>query len=141
MMWRAPEMLRLTCSKHAQFSVCDLCQYGTKWRKRTRLAGWHIESMHRLMKKCSGRGSQCSRTHKPHIILTGQCKHAKILWTSLAQVYPCKFGSALASTLIESFFAFKNLCNTALVYAFSPYEYGTAVHRVTRSALVASHKI
>ena len=103
MMWAAPPLQKLMKNRFCSQTLCDMCQFGARWRKRTKLVGWHIESFHRLSHLCAGKKSICSRTHKPHIILQGYQKGSNILWTALAQVYPCQFGSALADTLIESF--------------------------------------
>ena len=88
MMWIAPAIARVSQSPYCSEFVFDQCQLGTRWRKRTRILGWHVISCDALVQKCEGRKGVCSLTNLPHIVLTGSCKSNNKLWTSIAQEYP-----------------------------------------------------
>ena len=79
--------------------VVDFCQYGARWRKRTRLASWAVGHTPLLSKKCCGRNGICSATNRPHIVLQGTDKVSKKLWTQIAQLYPPKLCHAGAFAL------------------------------------------
>merc|ERR1712159_684628 len=55
--WRAPAM-QIHIRNSRQVTL-DFCQYGTPWRKRTRLLGYHI-CLSRLGGLCTGKGGMCS---------------------------------------------------------------------------------
>eukprot|EP00959_Pyramimonas_sp_CCMP1952_P148540 3107661-Pyramimonas_sp.AAC.1 len=70
-MWSIPPLMQY--SRHVPFRLhkADFCQYGTPWKKPTTIASWnasHIPGLNRLCHTCNG---ICSRTNKPHIILSG----------------------------------------------------------------------
>ena len=102
MLFQAHPIRKLLGLSSSQSTTIDQCQYGTRWRKRTRLAAWNCTDMSSLCKLCTGHKGICSLTHKPHILLQGKSPQGP-LWTSIAQEYPRKLCSALASVLIESF--------------------------------------
>lgn len=103
MMWKAPPLVKL-CSHHCSLSfVCDFCQYGARWRKRTRIQGWNVQTINDLNHTCSGRGGVCSRNGSYHIVLKGQDPTTRQLWTHLAQPYPVQFAKAAAKALIHSY--------------------------------------
>ena len=85
------------CQFRAVFT--DFCQYGCRWRKRTKLLCGNLDAQDvaRLEKLCTGRGL-CSRTHLPHLQLTGS-NHQGIPWTRIAQPYPTGLCRDLAFTL------------------------------------------
>ena len=81
------------------FHDFDMCQYGTSWRKRTRVMrfGPHRDCVH--LRFCSSKNGICSRTHLPHEILEGTVNG---VWkTSIAQVYPYAFVRSLLSELCD----------------------------------------
>ena len=53
------QIRRLAC---AQEVVVDYCQYGSPWRKRTRLLCLHIASTPSMCRRCAGKQGICSRT-------------------------------------------------------------------------------
>jgi hypothetical protein len=100
MLWLAPPILRVCqISTHRSCTV-DFCQFGARWRKRTRLALWNCQFVEPAL--CKGRGGICSRTGKHHIILSGKDPKSSQLWTQLAQPYPVQFARFLANLLISS---------------------------------------
>jgi hypothetical protein len=101
MMWLAPPLAKLLQHQTCQCITLDQCQFGSRWRKRTRLATWGCGALPRLARLCQGRGGICSRTHKPHIVLSGTSSSG-VLWTSLAQAYPTRLCTAVASAFIEA---------------------------------------
>ena len=85
-----PPMQKLMSSPHTQVIVVDFCQYGTKWRKRTRLLAGNVEydDIQRLIQhRCVGTKGICTRTGRRHFQLTGSNKKG-IPYTRLAQPYP-----------------------------------------------------
>ena len=86
--WYLPEIRKLQSDVDVHLLVTDFCQWGTRWRKRTRLLCGHLSPAAResLVRTCTGRG-RCSRTGKPHIQLTGSGP-GNIPWTRIAQPYP-----------------------------------------------------
>ena len=88
MMWLAPPILRLCHHSESRCCVCDFCQYGARWRKRTRIQTWNAPELPSLNHTCHGHKGICSRTHKHHIVLKGQDPVSKQLWTQIAQPYP-----------------------------------------------------
>ena len=97
--WYLPYFHRLCSQPHVQTVISDFCQFGTRWRKRTRFCCGNIEldDLHRLQHKCSGHG-MCSRTGRPHFQLTGTGPGNRN-WTAIAQSYPVKLSEALAYSL------------------------------------------
>ena len=85
--WSAPRLAKLTAGTDSCRSHCHMCQYGTRWRKATRLQGWHVSSMSPLSCKCQSKDGICSRTKRPHIELSGTAPGGR-KWTSLAAAYP-----------------------------------------------------
>jgi len=102
LMWKAPPVHRASLSMFCHDFVFDQCQFGTRWRKRTRILAWHCCSCDSLERKCSGHKGICSRSRKPHIVLSGSCKGSGKLWTAIAQEYPSKLCDVIAATLAAS---------------------------------------
>lgn len=102
--WFLPEMQELISSQHTQVIVTDFCQFKKPWRKRTRLLGGNIDlcDFQRCEKICTGRKGLCSRTHKPHVHLTGSSSKG-IPMTRLAQPYPAGLCHDLAHALLAPF--------------------------------------
>ena len=81
----------------------DQCQYGTSWRKSTRLICSRIDpcSFSRLTRRCvKDRQGRCSRTHKYHIQLRGT-HPSGVPWTSIASAYPKSMARNIAFCLME----------------------------------------
>ena len=106
--WLAPPLAQLVTQGHT--SISDFCQYGKPWRKRTCVVAWNIEPSLMPCKKCTGRGT-CSRSHKPHIILTGTHPTLHIAMTKYAEPYPiswvhkwwnCLDNASFASSCVQS---------------------------------------
>ena len=97
--WYLPELRSFLGRAYVYEVTCDFCQYGTAWRKRTRLLCGHCDGLDlvRISKMCSGRGV-CSRTRKPHLQLTGSSPQG-VPWTRVAQPYPPKLCHDLAFVL------------------------------------------
>lgn len=102
MIWLIPRLSALCSVDCSRLYSCDFCQFGAKWRKRTRVQGWHIQDSELLQCKCSGRNGWCPRNNRYHIVLKGQDPITKQLWTHLAQPYPTNFARAGANLLIQS---------------------------------------
>ena len=99
--WHLPQVKRIAAGHAASFVTCDLCQFGTKWRKRTGLLCLNLDPKKCssvLSKMCRGSNKCCSCTNRPHLLLSGSSPMG-VPWTRLAQVYPKRFASALAKVL------------------------------------------
>ena len=67
-LWPCRPIRKLLEDRRVQTVKRDMCQYGTQWKKATRLLVWNAAPFSML--QCSGRGV-CSRTKKPHVRLAG----------------------------------------------------------------------
>lgn len=101
MLWLCPSLQRCLRTHCTTFNL-DFCQFGARWRKRTKLACWNIPDATSLLQSCSGHGGVCSRTNKHHIVLTGSDKATGKLWTKIAQPYPSAFCRQAAKVLIAA---------------------------------------
>ena len=103
-MWHLPEIDRLIRSKHAAFATGDVCQYGTRWRKRTGYLCMHCNpsTAERLLgKRCCGSHGVCSRSGERHRLLQGSGVGGKPL-TLIAQPYPPKLAAVLSKTIVDA---------------------------------------
>ena len=100
-MWHAPPLARLLARATADV-LSDYCQFGTRWRKRTRVVGWCCGSADALNKRCCGHKGICSKTKQPHIQLSGSPTGSSKLWTLIAEPYPRPWAAAAARLLVDS---------------------------------------
>eukprot|EP00972_Heterocapsa_arctica_P086682 12778374-Heterocapsa_arctica.AAC.1 len=102
-MWYVPELIKLALADHVTTVVSDFCQYGKRWRKRTRFLCGNIDPsfLHRMDRQCQGRHGVCSKSHQLHFQLTGSSPQG-IPWTRIAQPYPPVLCHALAHALTSS---------------------------------------
>ena len=83
---------------HVHDVTVDYCQFGTPFRKRTRLRHWHFSLMPVLSHaQCTGTRGPCSRTNRPHQLLRGS--HEGTFNTKLGEVYPDELCSVLACAM------------------------------------------
>ena len=101
MMWLHPLLISLCRKDCAEAHVFDQCQFGAPWKKATKVVSWQCGHEFFLTKKCSGHKGICSRSHKPHIVLSGCSKQHGVLWTSLAQKYPPLLSKHIARKIID----------------------------------------
>ena len=101
-MFKTPELAKLADRRYVSTIVSDFCQFGTRWRKRTRFLSGHLhpDELARLSKTCDGRNGICSRTGRPHLQLEGASPEG-VRWTAIAQTYPQAINRALAKTLVS----------------------------------------
>ena len=80
--------------------VTHFCQWGTPWRKATTFMFYNMDpsSTIAISRRCAPRGNICSRTQEPHKVLRG-CNEQNVLWTHIAQPYPCSLARCLARIL------------------------------------------
>ena len=95
---QAPPIALLAQHAAARNHCFDMCAFGCRWRKRTRVVLWHAHDVPRLRACCRGRRGKCSFTQRPHIILQGYDGNGH-LWTKRAEVYPQCLANLLANTL------------------------------------------
>jgi hypothetical protein len=97
-LWLFPPLMRLILKSQSDI-YCDHCQFGAPWRKHTRLVSWNVDinCMHRV---CKTSKQCCSRTGKPHHVLSGVDKSGDYL-TALASAYPKSFCQHLSHDLAK----------------------------------------
>jgi hypothetical protein len=95
--WLVPEIIALVQARKAFFVDFDMCQYGTAWKKPTRLLIWGVAQDRVALDTCKQKKGICSRTMQPHEHLTGF--RSSGFATFAAQVYPSEFVAALLPQL------------------------------------------
>ena len=99
MLWKTRTVRSMINTGNCVLLRYDMCQYGTQYKKPTRLLCWGPWIQWASFKTCVGR-SVCSRTARPHFSLTGIVDG--VFRTSAAQVYPTTFTNHLAYEIIKS---------------------------------------
>jgi hypothetical protein len=99
-LWHAPPIAALV--PLGVVTTSDMCQFGARWVKRTRVCFWNCGDSSKLCKHCCGSHGLCSRTKKAHIILRGTPADSNVLWTKIAEAYPAAWASVAASVLMDS---------------------------------------
>ena len=100
-LFHAPPIVAISRRKNVQLATGDFCQYGAQWRKRTSLLLVNCGCPKRLELRSTGKKGVCSRSHRPHLVLQGPCKDGRP-WTLVAQPYPKRYASALATVLTDA---------------------------------------
>ena len=104
-LWQAPWVAPLLSFSSYREYVCDMCRFGSPWRKRTRIATWGVRLPRPRSKLsqpclCGGRKGICSTTGDPHRILMGNAPGG-VPWTKVAERYPSSFAKAFSSLLSD----------------------------------------
>ncbi|CAE7279327.1 unnamed protein product [Symbiodinium natans] len=97
--WWLPALQRHQSRPWVRFVQGDFCQFGSSWQKTTTFLCAHIpeDDLHRLACTCQGPPGICSRTLKPHVLLSGNWRgRPRAQW---AEIYPNKLSTALAYAL------------------------------------------
>ena len=96
----SPEFSSIARDRH----VVDLdqCQFGSPWRKRTRVfaSGINYWDFAKLDQRCRYRRSICSRTGQRHFQLQGRLPSG-VPVTTIAKQWPPQLARAIASTLLK----------------------------------------
>ena len=71
MLWKTRGVQRLLKITGVRLVDFNMCQYNTSWRKGTRMLVWGPWADHFPALKCTGTSGLCSRTHRPHVTLSG----------------------------------------------------------------------
>ena len=95
-LWIFPPIAK-EVSRATSVIVFDACQYGTPWKKSTKLASWNID-LSPLEKRCHQTANCCSATGVPHVKLEGVDDKGEF-WTAKASPYPLPFCRAFAHLL------------------------------------------
>ena len=97
-MWCIPELQALY-RKGGSEIVTDFCQWGTAWRKSTKVWYWSVD-LSCTAKRCTGK-QVCSRTNQPHETLSGLNPAGQ--WkTKAAEAYPSRLTNQLAKCCVAS---------------------------------------
>ena len=100
--WNLPRLRQLQASPDIVNIHADFCQFGTAWKKPTLFLASRVDDVHRLSRVCRGSHGACSRTYKPHWLLTG-AGPGGVPWTQLAEPYPTPLCRALAHVLTSQY--------------------------------------
>ena len=100
LIWKARRLQRLLQHPSCQLLTFDCCQYGAPWRKRTSVAAWNAVDLTRLRRRCAGKRGMCSRSNRPHVILTGHADGVHL--TAQAAAYPPLFCREVAKLIEHS---------------------------------------
>ena len=76
--FKAPAVRTLCAKPVASVHVCDFCQFGSPFRKRTRVVLWLTGECSSIRQVCSGRFGCCSRTGRPHQIIRGNAADGRL---------------------------------------------------------------
>jgi hypothetical protein len=95
LLWCAPPISRLLGHPSVQQTIVHQCQYGTPWKKPTRLYLGGL-SAELLASTCQQKGKTCSATGKPHYVLSGTTKNG--FRTHAAKEYPSQLCTAIANS-------------------------------------------
>lgn len=91
----APIRALASLPRHRE-AVCDFCQFGAPWRRRTKVQSWFAVSCLADGRLCTGRRGICSRTVVPHTPITGSRR------SRTARELPWQLAHRIAETLVES---------------------------------------
>ena len=94
--WRTPRWVRLQEQDNVFAIVCDQCQFGSEWRKATRLLLVHVSQGAKLERRCHGKNGVCSRTGRPHVQVIGSSLSRR------SAAYPPRLAAAGAKVLADS---------------------------------------
>jgi len=78
----------------------DHCQYGATFRKCTKVAIWNFDGSD-LQARCTGK-QICSRTGKPHELLSGIDPLTKEFFTARGAAYPKSFCAKMAQQVVKA---------------------------------------
>lgn len=96
-LWQAPALAALCRSPLCRTSVVDMCAFGARWRKRTKLVAWHAD-LQPVKGLCQGAHGMCSFSARPHIKLERRGP-GNVVWTRRAQAYPTRLAAQLGRVL------------------------------------------
>lgn len=102
MMFSAPPVVQLARHSCSSVTRCSMCAFGARWRKHTKLRGWHAVLTPLSLPLCCGKKGLCQYSGKKHIVLSGHSNDTGRSWTSVASAYPRRFAAAAATCLLES---------------------------------------
>ncbi len=100
--WLLKPIQELCSFPHSQLSRYDYCQFGTPWRKATRILAYHNPLFAQNAQQCHfGKDYTCCRTHRRHVQLTGTGEGGKHL-TAIAEPYPRKLCNKWAYIILQN---------------------------------------
>ena len=70
-MWSTLELKHLAPLPGVRTTRVDFCQYGEEYHKTTKLMSYGFAEIDAIGRRCTGKGGLCSRTGKPHELLSG----------------------------------------------------------------------
>ena len=102
--WELPFFRQIVKRQRAAVAIADLCQFGARWKKRTRFIGINISraDFAELSRPCPGPESCCPESGVRHQTLTGYASSGTP-WTRVAKTYPKTLNKILGEVLLNSF--------------------------------------
>ena len=99
-LWLLPCIVDLQTPRTTYFLGVDFCQYGTPWKKATRILVSRHDDLAELSRRCafSNPGYLCSNTGKRHICLSG-FDATGLAFTKRAEPYPLPLCRAIAAAV------------------------------------------
>ena len=102
MIWLAMPLRGVIAATWSEDVFVDHCQWGTRWRKPTRLLMICCANLDRLQRRCHPTGRVCSYSGREHLTVSGINPDTKKFWTSHAQEYPRGFSNDVACALHDT---------------------------------------
>jgi len=93
-LWKTRAIQRLLKHHCTKLVDLDMCQYGTPWKKPTRLLVFCRHADQVNFQCCAPKKGLCSATHKSHVQLSGMIASGGFQ-TKQAQRYPRKFAESI----------------------------------------------
>ena len=101
LLWRFPPIAKAASKWHADARTFDMCGFGARWRKRTKILLWFAADFP-PSRLCQGRKGVCSFSNKHHIIVQGRDPASGTFWSTIAQTYPSSLCTAIARCLTNA---------------------------------------
>jgi hypothetical protein len=100
-LWKLPELQALGQRSRTYQTTCHYCQYGTRWKKPTKLFFVGGKRALAPSKLCNQVGNRCAKTKKPHLKLGNGRRHpaSGAVLTKLATEYPQKLAAQIVDCL------------------------------------------
>jgi hypothetical protein len=100
--WETAAIKNLVLRQKSEHILLDYCQFGERWRKRTRLQHSGGLNFVKIALLCHPDSAyNCSRTCKRHFVLRGPDGSSGQFKTHLAQAYPNSLCSALSVAIVD----------------------------------------
>ena len=101
LLFQAPPIAAIRRLNKCQDINLDFCQYGARWRKRTKIIALNVGDLQQLRRLCSDKHGACSAAQQVHIQLQGAAPGGQP-WTKVAEPYPPRLAREIAIHMTQS---------------------------------------